>query len=291
MYSLMKLFPTKTLESRKMMTCVYSLHNYYSISLKNNQQLIDRQLSLLDEYKFHKPSMEKLLSSNVQWNKISPTQLKNTIDVLQSYKFSVNDISDVLKSAPETCCIEKNVLVDTLEAWITCQFSFDRLIDVLSVQPILLKINKLEIPERIPTYLLIFNNNKNKMLLFLKLCPEIMLDNFDAVIQRYNYVRHTMGINPGELLKSRVLCYDINFIKSRHVFLDRSGQFHYRTKNMSPQEVLGNPSLNSIIDTTDEIFASKIGKMNLLEYETFIQYFTEELREEEDSDIDSDDEN
>lgn len=264
--------------------CSVGLVQYYSNTLNHNQQLIDNHLHMFVQYQFHKPTVERMLTKHIEWSRISPTELKNTVDVLQSYKFTVNDITDILETAPDTCSIEKNTLIDILEEWLTCQFSTERLIALLSVQPILLKINKEHISERIPTYLLIFKNNRNKLLVFLKLCPEIMLENFDAIIEKYNYIRHKMELKPNELLNSRALCFDMNFIMTRHMFLDRSGQYSYRTKNMSAHEDLGNPTMNAIFDTTDELFAEKIAKLSLIEYETFCSYFAQE----EISDVDSD---
>uniref|UniRef100_A0A8D9E9X2 Transcription termination factor 4, mitochondrial n=1 Tax=Cacopsylla melanoneura TaxID=428564 RepID=A0A8D9E9X2_9HEMI len=257
-------------------------HQSYSVSVRTNCQLINNHLNLLTEYNFHKPSIQEMLNGNPVWNEISPTELKNTIEVLQSYKFSVNDITDVFKSAADVCTIEKNDLIDTLETWLTVQFNLDSLIDLLSSQPILLKIDKEEIVERIPTYLLVFNNNRSKLVLFLKVCPEVMYENFKDIVEKYNYIRHKMEIKPKELLNSRVLTGDLNFIKTRHMFLDRSGQYNYRTKDMSPIMSLGNPTLNSIFDTSDKMFAEKIAKLSLLEYETFCSYFAQELAEEDD---------
>lgn len=284
---ILKLLNQSKLHLKYTRTSIFYLHQNYSSSLKSNNELVEKHLDLLKQYNFHKPSMETMLGSNEIWNTISPTQLKKTIEVLQSYKFSVNDISDILKAAPDLCSIETNEIIATLEAWLTCQFITDKLIDMLCVQPVLLKIDKELIPERIPTYLLIFNNNRNKLILFLKLCPEVMYENFDDIIEKYNYIRHTMGLKPKELLNSRVLCSDLNFIKTRHTFLDRSGQFQYKTKDI-PEEQLQNPTLNSIFDTTDRMFAEKIAKMSVKEYETFSSYYAQELAEEDgESDLES----
>lgn len=223
--------------------------------------------------------MEQMLISNNEWNKISPSELKNTIDVLKQYHFSTNDITDVLKSAPDLCSIDKDELVAILEAWLTCQFSLEMLIDLLSTQPILLKVEKEEIPERIPTLLFIFNNNRNKLHTFLKSSPEVMFQNFDEIIEKYNYIRHEMGAKPKELLNSKVLGCDMLFIKTRHMFLDRSGQFFYRTKNTSELDNLGNPTLNAIFDSSDKIFAEKVANMSVLEYDTFCSYYKQELEE------------
>ncbi|KAL1462539.1 hypothetical protein WDU94_014368 [Cyamophila willieti] len=266
-------------------------HQSYSVSVRTNSQLISNHLNLLSQYNFHKPSIEEILKSNSAWNEISSTELKNTIEVLQSYQFSVNDITDVFKSAADVCTIQKNDLIDTLETWLTIQFSLDSLIDLLSSQPILLKIDKEDIVERIPTYLLIFNNNRNKLVLFLKICPEVMYENFEDIVEKYNYIRHKMEIKPKEFLNSRVLIHDLNFIKTRHIFLERSGQYHYRTKDMSPIQSLGNPTMNSIFDTSDKMFSEKIAKLSLLEYETFCSYFTQELAEEDDESDLSEEEN
>ncbi|KAI5751386.1 hypothetical protein M8J77_007013 [Diaphorina citri] len=116
---------------------------------------------------------------------------------------------------------------------------------------------------------------------------KVMYENFDDIIEKYNYIRHTMGLKPKELLNSRVLCSDLNFIKTRHTFLDRSGQFQYKTKDI-PEEQLQNPTLNSIFDTTDRMFAEKIAKMSVKEYETFSSYYAQELAEEDgESDLES----
>jgi mTERF domain-containing protein len=101
--------------------------------------------------------------------------------------------------------------------------------------------------------------------------PMILTEPINEIKVKYDYVQDVMGIPREAMGKSNFLFYDFSHIYCRHQFLFRAGKYQRQDPRKYDKRIDVNPSLRSIMDTSDRDFAEKVAGLTREEYSTFVQ--------------------
>uniref|UniRef100_A0A0N5A9P0 Ankyrin repeat protein n=1 Tax=Syphacia muris TaxID=451379 RepID=A0A0N5A9P0_9BILA len=120
-----------------------------------------------------------------------------------------------------------------------------------------------------------------KMTKLIQKAPHLLLQNIDKLEEKYEYIYYGMGIE-GQDFHGCVSWIDLPLedIMTRHEFLKKTGKYTFPDEKR-PQLTKDNPSLKTILDTPDHIFATKVAGVTLEEWNIYKQ-LAEKLRQDAD---------
>lgn len=106
--------------------------------------------------------------------------------------------------------------------------------------------------------------------------PHLLTNNFDLFRYKFMYVFVLMGIGQLEMSSTRLFDYELEFIRQRHLFLERA--LFYSKPNKKGETKVDNPKLAFIVDSTLKDYL-RLCTRDILgeeEYATFGEYLREE---------------
>lgn len=119
--------------------------------------------------------------------------------------------------------------------------------------------------------------------------PEVTIQSEQILEKKFKYLIEKMRIEIPEIVDSNVFSYDLEFIKIRHVFMERLGLYKVKSlKKDAKNDKNTNPRLSKIVDSPNKRFATKLCYVTLEEYEVFQELLK---REWERKDVNDEDDN
>lgn len=98
--------------------------------------------------------------------------------------------------------------------------------------------------------------------------PNVLLDPPDVTEEKYQYLFFTMGQKKQQdYVKHGVLQFSLNHIRTRHIFLDRRGQFQLPSKTGTT--TITNPKIQRIICNSDPYFCREVALCTPGEFKLF----------------------
>lgn len=192
-------------------------------------------------------------------------QLTEMLPVLFGLGLSKNDVSNLLWSYPDTLFFTKDSVSNVIKCLHDSGFTYMAIINMILNCPSLLDKQLDNISMRIEELkLLLKTKDAFKM---AEKAPNLLFCDMDYINERFYYVFNEMGISQPQMRYARLFSYSMQHIHTRHMFLVRAGLFK-KVKRKDGQLDL-NPKLDTILDTTDEEFVKKFGKMTVQDYNTF----------------------
>ncbi|XP_067009888.2 transcription termination factor 4, mitochondrial [Anabrus simplex] len=214
----------------------------------------------------------------------SPKQLEKCVSELVHNGFTGIDCLRMVALYPPLVKLKQGHISLAIDCWRSTQLGDSRVLSLLRNCPHFICIDLSEIPRRIP--LLKSLSSQRNVANLLKSVPNLMFEQWDDILAKVNYLENVMKIERKHILNTYALNRSLIFIKTRHIFLERSGLYTYPKPKADPNQPSKNPVLSSITDTNDEYFVKNIAKLTMEEYEVFQELYVKELEEEEsDSDI------
>ena len=95
----------------------------------------------------------------------------------------------------------------------------------------------------------------------------ILTDDWSNSFEKLRYVCVEMGLNQRDAVFSQLFRYDLQYIKTRHLFLERAGLYVKPNPRLSVQKL--SITLNQILGTDLEDFVSMFTPMSVADYITF----------------------
>jgi hypothetical protein len=204
------------------------------------------------------------------------------VDILQNLNtYGIKDVhlTNTLKSYDDWTVLTRDQLSQMFQMFRELAFTSEIYLEVISRNPKLISIEKRTLEVRLNDFKLFFTNKQLDRLLVRT--PDLLTCNFDSFDYKFNYLFTLMGSSQDEQSRTNVYNHSIEHIRSRHLFLKRSGFFDKPNKKGISK--VKNPKLKEIMDTnlneylrvcTNNLFDSK-------QFETFCDYLREEDLEDE----------
>lgn len=227
-----------------------------------------------------------------QLNNYHPSLWQKTFNFLiNQQNFPQESCFQIITSYPQIFTTPLDTTFKQLEAWRACQFGEKRLQDLITKHPALIQHgNERHLTHRM-AFLLGYVTSQRNVWRILMSAPTVILESEKSLEQKFKYLLEVMRVEVSDIVKSDVFKYDLEFIKMRHIFLERLGM--YKSKSLKKNKDISNeknsnPKLTQIVDTLDRRFATKVCFVTLEEYEVFQQLLRREWEREDVDDEDED---
>lgn len=203
--------------------------------------------------------------------------------------FTPENCSTIIDKYTNILRIHAEDVENRIEMWNSCQFTKTQFYDLFIQCPELIEFNDPNaLSKRLGQLRSIVSTPKNIWRLLMA-SPNVLVDNFQSIQTKVDYVTKDMEADVTDLVKSGTLGLPLKKIKTRHMLLVRLGIYKKRNFKASELSSNKNPRLFRIMDVDDEEFASKTCKISFKELEAFSDLYERELEEIKESEIDYDD--
>jgi len=200
------------------------------------------------------------------------THLKELINEFKTFGFERIDIVNILMTCPSLMNLTVDKVVSCLSMLQQAGFTTSALIEIVSRKPNIIETDVQKIKLRISELKQLFKSSDTFTLLSSN--PELLFCDMSYIHDRFNYVFHEMGITQRQMLYSTIFSLPMDHIHARHMFVVRAG-FFKKVKNKEAQ-IDYNPTLDKILDPSDEEFARTFGGMTVTDYQAFKQLLLRE---------------
>lgn len=198
--------------------------------------------------------------------------LQALVDELKKFGLKISDIVNVFISCQNIQDMTVENMTTSLNVLQQAGFSTSALIDIVRRKPTILETDVDKINLRMSELKQLFKTSDSFSLISRH--PDLIFCDISYIHDRFNYVFHEMGITQRQMLYSKLFMYPMEHIHARHMFVVRAG-FFKKVKNKHAQ-IDNNPTLDKILDPSDEEFARKFGGMTLMDYQVFKQLLLRE---------------
>lgn len=176
---------------------------------------------------------------------------------------------------------QPDALHKSIEGWRgASQFGYRRVLELLEQYPELFEFrDERQLGQRLALLKPYAGTAKNIWRLLMN-APNLLTDAETLIEARIEYVSRRMRAELPDAVKSCVFAHSMESIRTRHTFLDRLGVFKLRSLKVNPlldQANNRNPRMHAIFDTEDKEFATKVGGVQVEEWEVFQKLFAAEL--------------
>lgn len=193
------------------------------------------------------------------------SNMKCLIECLVTYGFQPFQAIRIISNLPHLQEISAEVLMNSLKDLHQFGFTVDDVIEIVVNHPVILEKDVATISQRISDLKQRFKTSDT--LTLIKTTPDLLFCDFSYIQDRFNYVFHEMGITQRQMMYSKLFTYPMEHIHTRHMFVVRAGYFRkVKSKDM---QISNNPTLDTILDLSDDEFVKKFGKMSVTDYHTF----------------------
>lgn len=219
------------------------------------------------------------LSTLDRLNLCSNDFLIDLLHNLDTYGIKDKHLTNILKSHDDWSLLTKNKLSQTFQMFRELAFTSDIYLELISRNQQLIQMDKRKLEVRLHDFKYFFTNKQMDKLLLKT--PDLLTCNFDNFTYKFTYLFVLMGIDQEEQCKTNVYDHNIDHIRQRHLFLQRSAYFDKPNKKGISKVV--NPKFKDIVDSnlkeylricTNDIF-------DLQQFQTFCDYLKEENFEDE----------
>lgn len=211
---------------------------------------------------------------------------ESSLKALRDCGFSGKECLNMFIAAPSLLKTKPDVILSCMKNWRTTALGDNKLISLFTSCPLLLFVELREIRRRIPV-LKSLSSQKHSLEL-LRRYPDLMFVDWSDFLAKVNYVEEVMKINRSDISKCDLLSCSLLELKTRHVFLERTGNYVPKNPKVAEHLQRQNPSLRQIVDSDDIEFATKVAGLTVEEFEVFRELYKEELNQTVDSYSDSD---
>ena len=242
---------------------------------KNAQSLplhmIQRKIRTLLDFGFLENEIRSILSSNI--GLLHESKLPEFITFLNEYGFQNSDIVKLLQSWDGSLNVNAQKKIETMyNTLLSFGLSNNQSLSLLAHNSQILSMSTRQVISRLNSLKELFKT-QDVFTVVLK-SPAVLLGDWETFHKTFEYVFHEMKITQPQMVKSQVFDSPLSHVKSRHLFLSRSGQWF--TGKLRQGEKSPNPRLSEIVDTADGHFAKKFGNMGVWDYKTFCRLLAKE---------------
>lgn len=228
---------------------------------------------------FPEPVICAMIIANPKISTFDPERVSSNLSQLLNLQFRVSEIKSMIRRYPDLLQYEGYDIFDTVEAWRKASLSERFLCELFTMHPLFFSIPNEEAVRRLNRINYFMMKKINRVKSLLERNPSIMDGDWDRVEENFNYFYKTMRITEKDISRSKGLSLPLAFIKLRHTFLERCGEYiRPKMKETAGFNARKNPYLSEIVDTSDEVFALNVAKVSVDEYLVF-----KELMKNEDS--------
>ncbi|XP_064456770.1 uncharacterized protein LOC135367428 [Ornithodoros turicata] len=192
----------------------------------------------------------------------SERECDNVIRIFRGHGFTDKVVREAIIRAPRMVELSKQIN-DLLCVWRGIFKDENNFLKAIGSYPELLYLKPSAIETRRDQLLTIFP--RGDIMKLMQICPRVLVDEWEEVLTKIDYVVLTMGIKQEDILKSKVLSYSLPYIKVRHLSLLRCGV--YKTPKEKDRQN-NNPPLKQIFDTPTGRFIQLAG-LTQEEFEVF----------------------
>ncbi|KAH9491412.1 hypothetical protein Btru_031275 [Bulinus truncatus] len=234
-----------------------------------------------------------LLTRSV-WSLRQPAFIMSIFDILKSYNLTPDCMMAILENLPSDFKEEKrpldelpDLLASSLKGLTNLGFFNDDLNSVLTRNPQIIFLSFQECVSILSKLNGLTAASVKALDLILKY-PNILTDDWDETLKKFEYAYYNMGYEVEDISKSSIFMHDYNHIRNRHVYLIRTG-FFVKIKRKDDEKFPNvNPSLKTVLDSTDVQFAKMFGNLSKEEYLVYLRMRQLEAKAEENESQDSD---
>lgn len=197
---------------------------------------------------------------------------------LQQQGFDAEGSLKIIKDNPLVLRYRPESLYHRLEIWRGCQFGEKLTQELLKQCPELLDFDDEKyIRERMAELKTFALRDKNIWRLLMA-SPNLLTEDLSVFYAKCNYLTGIMKVDMTDAVKSGVFSYSLRRIRTRHMFMVRLGIYKEKTKHYNELDPNKNPRLKRIMNSDDVYFATQLCRVSLLEYETFVELYRRELK-------------
>lgn len=244
------------------------------IKFKSNSQALiskypasEQILTAAEKVGFPRSVITALIFTNPRIVTFNPDRVSSNLSQLLKLGFGIDEIKSMVRRYPDLLEYEGYDIFDTVEAWRTVSLSERFLIELFTRHPLFFSIPNDEAVTRLNriNYLMMKKINRVKSL--LEKNAAIMDGDWNRVEENFTYFYKTMRVSEKDISRSRGLSLPLSFIKLRHSFLEKCGEYiRPKLKEEKGFNTRLNPPLYRILDTPDDVFATNVAKVSFDEY-------------------------
>lgn len=199
-------------------------------------------------------------------------------DIFMEQGFDTTGALKIIKDNPLVLRYRPESVYKRIEIWRGCQFGGRLAHELIKQCPELLDFDDEEYVRGRVADLTVYAATKKNVWRLLMASPNLLIDNLPIFTAKCNYLDGIMKVDVTDAVKSGVFAYSLRRIRTRHMFMVRLGIYKERTKHYNEMDTDKNPRMRRIMDSSDEKFAKKVCGVSLLEYETFVELYRRELK-------------
>ena len=200
------------------------------------------------------------------------SEFSNILSVFIQFGFPEMTVIEMFRKLPELHSLKEDSFISTFECLRSLGLTLDTLYVIIPLCPAIFREDLKNIQARFLKIREYFK--QSSALRLLEKTPGLLLNNLEVTAAKIEYLLDQMVVSHGQILDSKAFSHSLRHIETRHTFVSRTGFF--RVMKPKQGQLYTNPSLKSIMDTSDGEFAKLFGNMSLLDYLTFKELFREE---------------
>lgn len=244
-------------------------------------------LELLLQYRVPEVEITQILSEFPELLTFAHSEWEETAKkLLRDYRFNPSQLLHLLAETP-------SILEGT--AWKT-MYDVIALLRSWGIREGKMQMIIIKNPDLLQTNLKTISNN------YAKLCevftrsnvislvlsnPVILTDEWEVTYSKITYVFDRMGAKTSEILGSHMFKHNLEYIITRHEFLERAGL--YSKPNKHGISKCENAPLQNIIDSDDKAFAKLVASLSHAEYMAFVDIKRQEFEDAQSNDVEPED--
>jgi hypothetical protein len=194
---------------------------------------------------------------------------------LQEYGLEGKNLCTTLKTHEDWTQLNRNRMRDLCELFRTLSIKPSIYMPIIAQNPQILSPNERQLVARLNELRFFFTNTHIERL--LPRSPHILTtSSLDAFRYKFNYVFTLMGIEQREMSSTRLFDCDMQFVRERHLFLERAALYERPNKKNSANRI--NPKLAYILEPNlkEYLRICARGLFQVDDYTIFCDYLSHE---------------
>ncbi|XP_028681548.1 transcription termination factor 4, mitochondrial [Erpetoichthys calabaricus] len=246
--------------------------------------------SLLD-MGFIEEQVVNLFERTSTWDALLAADGLSNISLLIALDLNPMTIINLVEKCPELLCIKGNLLQKRINGLRKLGLVQESLHHVVAhcPQALLIKSKQLDNFVHFLHHQCQFTLQQVREILHSS--PSIILQEKANVEYTFQYAYFRMGIQQADIVKTKLFRLTFEEIRSRHIFLERLGQ--YETPDKKGQTHIVNPKVKDFLGVSEQMFLKKVAKVPVEEFRVFKKLLSREIEEQEkeNEDLSSEEEN
>ncbi|TRY72399.1 hypothetical protein TCAL_00290 [Tigriopus californicus] len=215
--------------------------------------------------------------------KLSAQKLQAISDIFLRLGATPREACLILKRCPKSVILDATTFEHKCLEW---QSFCDQLrlpwVDVLTEIPVVLGLSTDTWRDRIADLREHFSNSLSTLIVE---SPCVLVEDWGSLSEKIEFLLFTMQVSPASISKSGALGHDCEMLRSRYLFLDRSGIYKHPSAKSLELEDTAKPNINLIVIPSVPKFLAKCtqGCLSVEEYNTFLSLLAQEDMESRDA--------